>query len=74
MARYCKLFGLEPAAQLNIADHETTMRVAINWACYIAYQQAENEEYQKAQDKSGMEAIEMGRFLKELEEQQSSRG
>lgn len=74
MARYCKLFGLEPADQFGIATSETSMRVAINWACYIAYVQSENEEYQKAQDKGQNEAIAMGKFLEELKEESTSRG
>lgn len=74
VARYCKLFGLEPSLQLDIASHETTMRMAINWACYLAYVQSENEEYTKAQDKGQHEAVAMGKFLEDLKEQSVSRG
>lgn len=48
------------------------MRVAVNWACYIAYCESENEEYQKAKDKGQSEAMAFGKFMEELKEQSSS--
>lgn len=74
IARYCKIFGLEPADQFGIASFETSMRVAVNWACYIAYVQSENEEYQKAQDKTQNEAIGLGKFIDQLREEATGRG
>ncbi len=50
------------------------MRMAINWACYIAYVQSENEEYQKANEKTGDESVALGRLIEELREQSTSRG
>lgn len=50
------------------------MRMAFNWACYIAYAYSENEDYKKAQDKGEQEAVAMGQFLEELKEQSTSRG
>ncbi len=50
------------------------MKMAIVIACYIAYAESENEEYQKANEKGQNEALVMGQFLKELEEQSTSRG
>lgn len=72
IARYCKLFGLEPSDQLGIAEHETAMRVAVNWACYIGFVQSENEDYQKAQEKGEMEATALAKFLEEIEEESKS--
>lgn len=68
IARYCKLFGLEPADQLGILKSETTMRMAINWACAVALFESENDDYQKAHKKGEMEAAEFARFLAEIEE------
>lgn len=70
LARYCKLFGLSPAEEMK----KDTLNMAINWACYVAYAQSENEEYQKAQEKGQTEALAMGKFIEELKEQASSRG
>lgn len=44
------------------------MRVAVNWACYIAYVEAENKDYQEAKGKSQDEAFAMNKFLEQLEE------
>lgn len=48
------------------------MRIAINWACYIAYAQSENEEYQKAQQKGELEALAFSKFMDELQESSTS--
>lgn len=50
-----------------------SMRMAVNWACYIAYVQAENEEYQKAQNKKEYEALAMAKMFKELEDEAEAR-
>lgn len=72
IARYCKLFGLNPADEVGIIPEETTMRMAINWACYVAYVQSENEEHQKAQEKGTLEADALSKFVEELKEQSTS--
>ncbi len=75
IAKYCKLFGLEPALQLGISSNETgPLRMAINYACYIAHSQSENEDYTKAQDKNSQEAFAMDKFIEELKEASTSRG
>lgn len=53
------------------------MRVAVNWACYAAYQQSENELHEEAQKTKQNETVALGKhldFLKELEEASKSRG
>lgn len=50
------------------------MRVAVNWACYIAYAQSENEDHQKAVETNGAEAMAFGELMKEIQEQSTSRG
>ena len=70
IARYCKLFGISPADELGILDG--TMRMAVNWACYIAYVQSENNENEKAQDTKQYEAEAMGKFLQQLEVDKSA--
>lgn len=72
IARYCKLFGLSPAKELGILDR--TMKMAINWGCYLAYVLSENEEHEKANDKSQQEAFVLSEFVNELKEQSTSRG
>lgn len=74
IARVSKMFGVEPADQLGIMPYETAMRMAINWACYLAEVTSQNEEYQKAQANHENEAFGITRMLEELQEQQSSRG
>ena len=75
IARYCKLFGISPAEELGIIDNH--MRVAVNWACYLAYQQNENDLNSEAQKTKEKETLALGQHLdliKELEEASKSRG
>lgn len=75
IARYCKLFGISPADELGIIDNQ--LRVAVNWGCYIAYQEAENQLTEEAQKTKENEVMALDKHLdliRELEEQSKSRG
>lgn len=75
IARYCKLFGVSPADELGIVDNQ--LRVAVNWGCYIAYQEAENQLNENAQKTKENETMALSKhldFIKELEEASKSRG
>lgn len=48
--------------------------MGVNWACYIAWQSAENEANKDAQNKTQSETAELGKYLQELEEISKSRG
>lgn len=53
------------------------MRMSVNWACYIAWQHAENMAYEEANKTKEKEAIIGNQFLDELvklSEQASNRG
>lgn len=54
------------------------MRMAVNWACYIAYQKAENDAYEESKKEKKEESALLGQHLdsqlKELEEISKSRG
>lgn len=75
IARYCKLFGIAPADEFGVID--PIMRMAINWACYVSYQHAENLAYEDAKDTKQSEVSAFGAHLdqlRELEEMSKSRG
>ena len=53
------------------------MRVAVNWACYVAYQEAENQLNEDAQKTKENETMSLSKhldFLKELDEASTTRG
>lgn len=75
IARYCKMFGVAPADELGIIDNQ--LRMAVNWGCYIAHQEAENQLNAEAQKTKENEATILGReldLIRQLEEDAKSRG
>lgn len=75
IGRYCRLFGIAPADEFGVID--VPLRFAINWACYIAYQHAENLANDEALKTKKRETNALGLHLdqlRELEEMGRSRG
>lgn len=50
------------------------MRMSVNWACYVAYQHAENLAYKEAQQNKKNEDLGLAKYLDELKEISQSRG
>ncbi len=64
------MFGLSPADEVR----KGRLNMAINIACWHAHVEAENEEYNKASDKSADQAYSMNKFVEQMKEEQTSRG